>query len=312
MRWLLVATAVLLFATPVAAKSQAERCVTGDYAAKAIKVRAGLDGEQRARAEARARRRAEREVKRNRESCYRWGATRFITRRYTDAYAAWLPLAESGHARAEFGLYKLYADGLGVGKQDEKKAYEWLKKAADAGLPNAQYTMGDVLLRGKGVKQDQRAAVGWYEKASANGHAEARFKLAALYYAGIGVERNIPKSLALYRASAEAGHPEALTTMGVFYFNGRVFKKSEVKARDWWIKAAYAGEVNAMVFLARIYHNSTQLPRDYPRAYVWYSLAAERGDKQAAKERKDLMRVIRTVELHEGEALLEQIRPKVK
>jgi len=312
MRWLLVGTAVVLLATPAAAESRAQRCVTGDYSAKPAKIRAGLDETQRARAEARARRRAAREERRNRESCYRWGATRFVTRRYTDAQAAWLPLAESGHALAQFGLYKLYAGGLGVEKPDEKKAYEWLLKAAEAGLPNAQYTMGDVLLRGKGVKQDQAAAVGWYEKASAQGHGEARFKLAALYYAGIGVPKNIPKSLALYRASAEAGHPEALTTMGVFYFNGRVFKKSEAAARDWWLKAAYAGEVNAMVFLARIYHNSTQLPRDYPNAYVWYTLAAERGDKQAVKERKQLMTVIRSKELRLGEAALETIRPKVK
>lgn len=315
MRWLLVGTAVFLLATPAAmAASRAQRCVTGDYSAKAVKakIREGLNEKQRARAERRARRRAERQVRRNRDSCYRWGATRFVTKRYTAAHAAWLPLAESGHARAQFGLYKLYAGGLGVKERDEKKAYEWLLMAAEAGLPNAQYTMGDVLLRGKGVEKDESAAVGWYEKASGQGHAEARFKLAALYYAGIGVPKNIPKSLALYRASAEAGHPEALTTMGVFYFNGRVFKKSEVKARDWWIKAAYAGEVNAMVFLARIYHNSTQLARDYPSAYVWYTLAAERGDGQAIKERKQLMKVIRSKELRLGEAQLEKIRPKVR
>jgi hypothetical protein len=315
MRWLLVGTAVFLLATPAAtAASKAHRCVTGDYSAKPVKakIRAGLDEKQRARAERRARRRAERQVRRNRESCYRWGATRFVTRRYTDAHAAWLPLAESGHARAQFGLYKLYAGGLGVEKPDPKKAVEWLTMAAEAGLPNAQYTMGDVLLRGKGVEKDESAAVGWYEKASGQGHAEARFKLAALYYAGIGVAKNIPKSLALYRASADAGHPEALTTMGVFYFNGRVFKKSEVKARDWWLKAAYAGEVNAMVFLARIYHNSTQLARDYPSAYVWYTLAAERGDQQAIKERKQLMKVIRSKEVRRGEAELEKIRPKVR
>lgn len=313
MRWILVAMAVLLLSAPSAmAASRAERCKAGDYAAKVKKIRAGLNKKQRARAEKRARRRAARQERRNREACYRWGATRFVTRRYTDAHAAWRPLADSGHARAQFGLYKLYSRGLGVEKPDPEKAFEWLTMAAEAGLPNAQYTMGDVLLRGKGAKQDESAAVGWYEKASASGHAEARFKLAALYYAGIGVKKNIPKSLALYKASADAGHPAALTTMGVFYFNGRVFKKSEVKARDWWIKAAYAGEVNAMVFLARIYHNSTQLPRDYPSAYVWYTLAAERGDKQAIKERKQLMKSIRSIELRRGEAQLEKIRPKVK
>lgn len=315
MRWLLVGTAVFLLTAPAAmAASKTQRCVAGDYSAKAVKakIRPGLNEKQRARAERRARRRAERQVRRNRESCYRLGATRFVTKRYTDAHAVWLPLAENGHARAQFGLYKLYAGGLGVKERDEKKAFEWLTMAAEAGLPNAQYTMGDVLLRGKGVKQDQSAAVGWYEKASGQGHAEARFKLAALYYAGIGVQKNIPKSLALYRASADAGHPSAMTTMGVFYFNGRVFKKSEVQARDWWIKASYAGEVNAMVFLARIYHNSTQLARDYPSAYVWYTLAAERGDQQAVKERKQLMKSIRSIELRRGQAALEKIRPKVR
>ena len=318
MRWLLVGMAALLLTAPAAAASRAHRCIMGDYQPKAKKASAkttsgGKQSErQRARNASRAARRQARKIRRIRESCYRWGATRFVTRRYTDAHAAWLPLAESGHARARFGLYKLYAGGLGVERADAKKAYEWLGMAAEAGLTNAQYTMGDVLLRGKGVKQDQSAAVGWYERASGQGHAEARFKLAALYFAGIGVRKNIPKSLALYRASAEAGHPAALTTMGVFYFNGRIFKKSEVEARDWWTKAAFAGEVNAMVFLARIYHNSTQLPRDYPQAYVWYTLAAERGDNQAKKERAALLRIIRSIELRRGKARLAEIRPRVK
>jgi TPR repeat protein len=314
MRLLLIGLAVLLLAAPAAAERKPHRCLAGDYESKARTVSAAaksgkaLTAKQRARA---TRKRARR-LRRNRDRCYRWAATRFVTGKYTDARAAWLPLAESGHVRAQFGLYKVYATGLGVGRADAKKAYEWLRKAAGAGLPNAQYTMGDVLLRGKGVKQDQSAAIGWYQKAADQGHGEARFKLAALYYAGIGVPKNIPKGLALYRASADAGHPAALTTMGVFYFNGRVFKKSEVKARDWWIKASYAGEVNAMVFLARIYHNSTQLPRDYSEAYVWYTIAAERGDHAAKKGRTALLRIMRSIEVRRGKDRLALVRPKVR
>jgi len=305
MRFLVMGLAAFALATmPTAQAAQAKkphRCLKGMYKPKTKLGAKPLSAKQYAR-----------RVKANRGSCYRWGATRFVTGKYSDALIAWRHLGETGHVRAQFGLYKVYSTGLGSGRRDDKKAYEWLVKAARAGLPNAQYALGDVLLRGRGVKQNQAAAANWYGRAAAKGHGEARFKLAQLYFAGTGVRKNTSKALALYRASADTGHPAALTTMGVFYFNGRVFKKSEVKARDWWIKASYAGEVNAMVFLARIYYNSIKLPRNYSEAYVWYTIADERGDHSAKKERTNLLKVMRSIEVRKAEARLAVVRPKVR
>lgn len=246
------------------------------------------------------------------EAAYRKGVLAFLKGKYTTAYAALAPLAENGHARAQFALSRLYARGLGVGKKDDEIAAEWTAKAAEGGLATAQYVYGDLLFAGTGVKQDKAAAVGWYQRAAGQGHGEARFKLAAIYYAGEGVPKDQRRGLKLYRAAAEDGHPVAMTTMGVMHFNGSIVKKSERLARDWWLKAAYAGEVNAMVFVARIYHRSTQLPRDYTNAYVWYTMAAERGDISARKERVALDRVMRSVEIRNAKVRLQKIRKIVR
>jgi TPR repeat protein len=246
------------------------------------------------------------------EARYRKGAEAFLKGAYTDAYEAWKPLAEAGHARAQLGLSKLYARGLGVDKQDDKAAAEWLEKAAEGGLADAQYAFADMLFYGKGIDEDRKRAAAFYERAAKQGHAGAKFKLAAIYFAGQGVERDEVKALRLYREAADGGNRVAMTTMGVFYFNGQVVKRNIEEARKWWEKAAYAGEVNAMVFLARIWHRSTHHPRDYKKAYIWYSIAAERGDVSAAKERNELRRLMRTIEIKRAEEELPAIREKVK
>lgn len=253
--------------------------------------------------------------KNSKEASKRWeaGVEAYVKGEFTKAYEQWRPIAEGGHRRAQYGLYQLYRRGVGVAEKDVELAVEWLKKSAENGLGHAQYLLADRLVRGEGIDEDRKRAMYWYRLAAKNGNKDALFKLAGLHYAGTGgIARNDKLAIKYYRGAAEAGHPAALTTMGVLYFNGRIVKKSEKKARDWWNRAARAGEINAMVFLARIYHRSTKLPRDYVNAYVWYSIAAERGDVSAKKERTELIRVMRDIEVSRGKKLLVTTRRQVK
>jgi TPR repeat protein len=65
-------------------------------------------------------------------------------------------------------------------------ALENLRPEADAGDPVAQYFLGEMHLRGKGVDQNFEQAAAWYEKAAVGGHADA----GSLEMLGLGVARH--------------------------------------------------------------------------------------------------------------------------
>ncbi|WP_049832244.1 tetratricopeptide repeat protein [Aeromonas media] len=66
-----------------------------------------------------------------------------------------------------------YANGQGV-PQDAVQAAVWCSKAAEQGLAEAQYALGDMFLIGCGVLRDYQQARAWYRKAAEQGHANAR------------------------------------------------------------------------------------------------------------------------------------------
>ena len=52
-----------------------------------------------------------------------------------------------------FSLGSLYMRGTGV-DQDTSQAYAWFLRAAEAGLPQAQYNVAFMLEQGNGVEAD--------------------------------------------------------------------------------------------------------------------------------------------------------------
>lgn len=87
--------------------------------------------------------------------------------------------AESGDAKKQLGLAKLYYNGDGVAK-DDVKAAEWYQKAAIQGIAFAQYKLGAMYDKGEGVPKDAAKAVEWWEKAAAQGNGAAQESLKSL------------------------------------------------------------------------------------------------------------------------------------
>lgn len=78
--------------------------------------------------------------------------------------------AEQGHALAQAKLGAMYLLGQKDHENDEKKAAEWMLKAAKQGFLEAQVIMAAMYDRGLGVEMDVNKATEWYEKAAAQGH----------------------------------------------------------------------------------------------------------------------------------------------
>jgi hypothetical protein len=84
---------------------------------------------------------------------------------YESAVKALRPLAEDGHAEAQFWLGQMYEFGRGV-KQDYTAAFKWYEQSADKRESwgngcSAQAQMGVMYKWGTGIKQDDKEAYFW-------------------------------------------------------------------------------------------------------------------------------------------------------
>lgn len=91
---------------------------------------------------------------------------------YILAFDAFRPLAEEGNAEAQETIGRMYGLGLGV-ELDLCQDVYWTDKAARAGRPWAQHSMGWAYWNGGGVVRNHELAYLWFMTAARNGRAEA-------------------------------------------------------------------------------------------------------------------------------------------
>jgi len=138
------------------------------------------------------------------------------------------------------GLFEDALDALDRG--DYKTAYRLIKPLAEHGLPEAQFNLGLMYDKQRGVPQDFAEAVKWYRKAAEQGNAEAQYNLGMMYFAGLGV----PKDYALahmwfylatsrYPASEKAKRENAESSRDVAASKLTPSQVSEAQrmAREW-------------------------------------------------------------------------------
>jgi hypothetical protein len=78
------------------------------------------------------------------------------------AFKVWLPLAEQGHAAAQFNIALMYEKGTGVA-QDAAEAARWYLAAAKQGDSDAQLKIAALYESGNGVTKDLDEARKWYD-----------------------------------------------------------------------------------------------------------------------------------------------------
>jgi TPR repeat protein len=87
---------------------------------------------------------------------------------YQSAFETWYPLADENDPKAQTALAFLYLKGLGV-RQDDVRAADWYRRAAQLGRPEAQFFLGTLYYLGRGVPQNDTLAHVWCEIALARG-----------------------------------------------------------------------------------------------------------------------------------------------
>ena len=92
--------------------------------------------------------------------------------------------AAAGDAEAAFFLGNEYYYGENRPVNHTLAAY-WFLKAAEKGIPEAQFNYASCLETGNGVKQDPSAAFAWYKKSADRRFEPAMFRIARFYAAGL-------------------------------------------------------------------------------------------------------------------------------
>lgn len=206
--------------------------------------------------------------------------------RYSEAFNALLPLAETGQANAQFALSEMYRKGLGL-PRNLRIADEWLERAASSGHIIAQRTIGLQWLAlasdtaaGRTSPAEQRAdalqrARLWLGKASEAGDAEASWQLSLL-----SVEKG-SQWTALLEKSARAGHPRAAFELGESLLQGTTGQRDPVRARRWILLAAQADWSEAQYRLSHLMSAGIGGPRTPVDAMQWMIRAGQSGNLAA-------------------------------
>lgn len=154
----------------------------------------------------------------------------------------------AGHAAGDSGIEETYMKGRAAfDAGDIVGAMALLRKAADAGHPQAQAAYG-YLLDESDYDED---AAKYYRLAAEQGNGDGYFGLASLHMNGSGgLAQDNAKILDLLEKAARAGHQQAVISLATAYIGGGLGLKepalSSPAALEWIRKAADLDDIGAL------------------------------------------------------------------
>lgn len=234
--------------------------------------------------------------------------------------------AKLGHTKSQLKLGTLYFEGLGTDINFDIAA-KYLKEPANSGYVSAQYMLGMIYLSGSTqIKKNPRKAFEWIKKAAEDFHADAMYQAGSMYYQGLGTEKDLGKArkfLELAREqeideaanliarideeksqktqqqppveiarkktgkellieSARNGNANAQYQLAVAYLEGiSGFSKDKARALDWMKNAANNNHKDAQYLLGSFYYNGSLVKRNLTTARHWLNKAARAGVSNA-------------------------------
>ena len=160
-------------------------------------------------------------------------------------------------------------------------AFELLKRADRANLPEAQLLLAQLYQKGISVKKDSQKAVQWYKKAAQNGSSEAMNILGWRFENGEGVPKSAAEAVKCYKAAAERGERNALFRLGVLHYTGKHVAANHALAFEYFKKAAEFGDVTAWYNVAWLNKTGDGTAQNFQEAKTWFERAALAGNSRA-------------------------------
>ena len=164
---------------------------------------------------------------------------------------------------------------------DGAEARLWLRKAMALGEPDAKFSLGAMLIEGKGGPRDVAAGERLFSEAA----RERPFYCTAIgdYYWEGSAGKTLPKAeadakgLAYFQRAVDLGDTYAMSSLAGAYQNGEHVAENQQEAERLYTLAANTGNPDNMYFLGQFLAH-----RNKPLAARWYKKAADRGNTYAA------------------------------
>lgn len=152
-----------------------------------------------------------------------------------EALDSYRKLAKNGCPDAFLPTARIYYN---AGKY--KQAWKWYLEAANAGLGEGLYHVGDFYLNGYYVGKNDHLAVKYFKKAADKGNLDAIELLAQYYMSGEGCERDEVLAREYLSVLAEYNYRNAQFCMGEFLCEAGGVKNT-IKAAEYYRRAASNG-----------------------------------------------------------------------
>jgi len=161
-----------------------------------------------------------------------------------------LALADLGDTRSMLGLAYMRLNP-NAGQFDPVAAVDLLKRAADAGAPEAQFELAKLYEQGIGVNADSAKALELYQAAARQNFADAINDLGFLHHqGGLGLPPNPKRAYEFFRRAAELRHPQAQFNYAALIDDGLVPGKGSKEAAHFLYAALRSGSSDVLNLLS--------------------------------------------------------------
>ena len=205
------------------------------------------------------------------------GLKSFVEKVAASRLSAWRKAAEGGVPGAQWLFGYCFYEGIAV-PQNFSEAVKWGRRAAEQGFVAAQAALASCYFGGQGVTQDYSEAFKWSCKAAEHGDADGQFFLGLCYANGQGVAQDQCEAVKWYHMAAEQGNPNGQNWLGLCYAGGQGVAQNLAEAAMWYRKAADQGHPAGQVNLGACYQTGQGVVQNDGEAAKWFRKAAEQGD----------------------------------
>jgi TPR repeat protein len=190
---------------------------------------------------------------------YEKGLAAFDGRDYRTAANAWRAGDKAGDPECTNALGMLFADGYGVGRDDDI-ALELYDKAAKMGNAKGQYNLAMFYIHERGVsaKNQQHRALGYMEDAAEQNYAPAQSFLGVFYEQRGELDRAVP----FYQSAAAQGDELSIIRLKALGESVPV-KEPEPRRRSGGGRRDRENETPAASLIAEANQNQMRFDRDY-------------------------------------------------
>ncbi|KAJ3172306.1 hypothetical protein HK101_011162 [Irineochytrium annulatum] len=190
---------------------------------------------------------------------------------------AWLRhAAEARVPAAQFCLALCYYNGIAVAS-DDNEAFRWCELAATQGHPGAQNVLGNLYIEGSGCAVNPNLGLRWYIRAAERKEAAAIYNIGTLFERGLAVEEDPMQAFEWYIRASVFGSVNAQNVLGIFHEQGIGVAQNPARAVYYYRTAALNGHPHAQYNLGRCYHDGFGVTADDSLAVMWFRMGAEQG-----------------------------------